>query len=103
MLKADAAFGPFLELGSDIFGDKNNLRGPADELVLLRVGLGDDKRKDRGAIGRGDGNPTVTGLKPGIKGQMESKLIQVEAQAAILVTNENVNAVKAQVQVLPSR
>ena len=64
-----------MKLGSEVFGDKNNLRRPADELVLLRVRLGADKSKDGTAVWRGDGYLAVPGLKLGIKGQVESKLI----------------------------
>ena len=37
MTEANSALAPFAELGRDIFGNKDNLRGPADELVLLGV------------------------------------------------------------------
>ena len=96
-LKAHPALGPFLKLGSDIFGDKDNLRGAADEIALTRIGLGNNKRKDRGPIRRGDRHPAVTGLKPGIKGQMEAQLIEVETQTSILIAHENVNAMQAKV------
>src|SRR2546422_10660756 len=62
-MEANPALGPFAELGGDIFGDENNLRGPPDELALFRAGLGSDKREDGCAIGRGNRNPAVTGLK----------------------------------------
>jgi hypothetical protein len=39
-------------------------------------------------------------LQLGIKREMESELIQVEAQAAILIAHENVDAMKAQDLVL---
>src|SRR2546422_6282961 len=62
-MEGNPALGPFAELGGDIFGDENNLRGPPDELALFRAGLGSDKREDGCAIGRGNRNPAVTGLK----------------------------------------
>jgi len=40
MTKTNPAFAPFVELGQDIFGDEVNLRGAADELVLLGSALG---------------------------------------------------------------
>jgi hypothetical protein len=43
----------------------------------------------------------VTGLKPGVERQIESKLGQVEIQAAILISHEHVDSVDAQVGVLP--
>jgi hypothetical protein len=79
VLKPNAALAPFAVLGEDILGDENNPGGPSDELVLAGFGLRRDKRKQCAAIGRGDGYPPVTGLKPRIKGQIESELIQVES------------------------
>ena len=81
-------------LASDIFGNKNYLRGPADELVLRGAGLGRDQREHRGAVGRGDGYPAA-GLKLGVEGQIESKLIQIESQASLLIANEDVDRVNA--------
>src|SRR5258708_13033314 len=43
-VKADAALGPFEELGGDVFRDEDDLRGATDELVLFRIGLGSDER-----------------------------------------------------------
>src|SRR5207245_6364798 len=99
-MEANPALGPFAELGGDIFGDENNLRGPPDELVLFRAGLGSYKREHGCAIGRGNRNPAVTGLKPGVADQTESKLVQVEPQAAILIANENGDVLKTEVGVL---
>jgi hypothetical protein len=79
VLKPNAALAPFAVLGENILGDENNPGGPSDELVLAGFGLRRDKRKQCAAIGRGDGYPPVTGLKPCIKGQIESELIQVES------------------------
>ena len=86
-----------MKFGGDVFGNKNNLRGTADEFVFLGLGLGNDKGKDGTAIGRGDGYPAVSGLKAGIESQVESQLIKVETQAAILIANVDVHAVKTEV------
>ena len=99
-MEANPALGPFAELGGDIFGDENNLRGPPDELVLFRAGLGSYKREHGCAIGRGNRNPAVTGLKPGVADQTESKLFQIEPQAPILIANENGDVLKTEVGVL---
>src|SRR5258708_18859730 len=42
-VKADPALGPLLEIGHNIFGNKNNVPGTANELVFLRVGLRSDE------------------------------------------------------------
>src|SRR6266852_3294796 len=103
VLKADATPGPFLKLGGEVFSDKHNLGGAADEFVFLRLGLGNDERKDGTAIGRSDGDPAVTGLKAGIESKMKSELIEVKAQAAILIANVHVHTVKTEVETRSGR
>jgi hypothetical protein len=99
--KMNPALVPFAVLGDDIFGEKNDRRGPADEFVVLRIGSGRDQPEHRSSVGRGNRHQAVTGLKTSIESQMESKLIQVEIQAAILIANKNVDGVNTQVRVLP--
>ena len=70
---------------------------PADELVFLRAGIGRDQRKHRGAIGRRNGYPALSGLKPSIKGQIEPKLIQVESEASLLIANKDIDRVNAEI------
>jgi hypothetical protein len=96
-LELDAALGPFLELRGDVFRDEHNLRGAPDEFVLLGVGLGNDQRKDSRAIRRRYSDPALTGLDPGIERDVEAELVNEKAQAAILVTDKDVDTVKAQV------
>jgi hypothetical protein len=79
MVKANLAPTPIVELGSDIFGNKNHMRESANELVFFGVGLGSHQRKDRGAIRRGNRHPAVTGFRAGIIDQNESQLVQVES------------------------
>ena len=98
MTKTNPAFAPFVELGQDVFGNERNLRGPADELVLLGSALGSDQHEHRGTVGRGDGYPAAAGSKLGVEGQIESKLAQIEAQAAILVSDVDVDGVDSEVR-----
>jgi hypothetical protein len=100
VLKLNSALAPFRVPGSDIFGNKNNLRGPANEPIFLGVGLRRDEREHRGTIGRSDCNPPVTGLKLGIESQIEAKLVHVKSQASFLIFNENIHRVNAEVWVL---
>ena len=75
MMKTNPSLTPVLELGVDILSNKNNLPGSTDELVFLRVGLGSDKRQDRGAIRRGNRDPATSAFKTVISDQAESKLV----------------------------
>src|SRR3981081_1730256 len=91
MTKANSSPAPLTKLGSYIFRNENNLRSPADEFVLVRIGIGRNQRKHRRPIGRCNRYPPLTGRKPGVEGDLEPKLVQVETQASILISNENVN------------
>ncbi len=44
--------------------------------------------------------PALPGLKTHIKGQTESKLVNVETQALILIANENIDGMNAEVRSL---
>jgi hypothetical protein len=79
VLKLNSALAPLSVPGSDIFGNKNDLRGPADERVFLGVGFGRNQGKHRRAVRRSDSDPPVAGLKLGIKSQIEAKLIHVKS------------------------
>lgn len=54
LVKADSVFLPFLVLAEDVFREKFNLSGPANELVILGIGPGRDQSKIGGSIGRSD-------------------------------------------------
>ena len=101
MLKLNAALTPFPELGRDVFGDKDDLGGPADELVLSRPGPRCNKREHRRSVGRGDRYPAGTGRKAGIEGQGESQLVQIESQASVVIANEDGDMLKTEIGVLP--
>ena len=97
-LEADASLRPFLEFCGDIFGNEDDLRRTADQLVLLGARLGSDKGKDGGAVGRGYADPAFAGLHASVVGDVEAELVDEEAKAAVLIADEDVNAVKAQVR-----
>ena len=79
MMKVNPALTQFVELCSDIFGNKDNLTGPSNESVVFRTGLGSAKLKDRGAIRRGNRYPAVTGFGADIIDQTEYRLVQEES------------------------
>ena len=62
-----------------------------------------DQREQGAPVRRGDGQPALAGLKHDIKGQIESELIPVEAQALILVANVDVDRVNPKMWTLPLR
>ncbi len=76
---------------------KTNLRGTADELVLDRIWLGGDEGKNGGAVGRSDGDEAFAGLELGVVGEVEAELVDVEAEAAVLVADEDLGGVDAEV------
>ena len=96
-MKADAAFGPFLKFGEDIFGDEDDIGGAADEFVLRSFGLGNDQGEDCGTVGRGNGDEAFAGLELGVVGEMEAELVDEEADAAVVVADEDVDALDAEV------
>lgn len=101
MTETHSAFTPFAELGGDILGHKNNLRGPANELVLYRVWIRRDQRQHRRTIRRRDCYPTLAGLQARVKCQIEPQLIQVKPQASILIAHINVDRVNPEIGITP--
>lgn len=97
-MKTDAAFGPFLKFGEDIFGNQDDMRRTADEFVFGSVGLGNDQGEDRGTVGRRDSDEAVAGLKLGVVGEMKAELVDEKADAAVVVADENVDALDAEVR-----
>ena len=96
--KLDASLGPLSVLGEDIVGNKSNLSRSPDEFVFSGARFRSNKRKYSRAVWRSYGNPTLTGLKPGIVDQIEPELIEIECQASILITNEDFDGVKPKVR-----
>src|SRR5713226_3388580 len=99
-LEANSALAPFAELGEHIFSDEGNLGGPANELALLGVGLRRAQCQVRSAVRRGDGYPAAARLIARVKDQLETELIDVEAQAAVQIAHEDRDGLEAQVRVL---
>ncbi len=100
MTEANSATSPLAVGGHDIFGNKSDRRRVANQLVLSGVGFRGDQGQHGRAVGRCDADPALSGLKTHIEGQTESKLIQVEPQASVLITNEDVDGVDAEVGVV---
>src|SRR5271163_2690643 len=74
-IEANSALGPFDVFREYVFGDKGNPGGPADELVLWRLGFRCDKCEVGGAIRRSDRYPALAGLRVAIKNELETQLV----------------------------
>src|SRR5271154_161563 len=98
--KVTPALPPLAVLRNHILSEKNDRRGPADQLVVVRVGIRRDQPEHRGSVGRGNRHQAVTRLKVRIQNQMESELIHVEFETAILIFDKDVDSVNPQVGVL---
>ena len=97
VVEVNAPEGPFLIFRDDIFGDEDDLGGTADEFVLHRVRFGSDEREDRGAVGRGDGDKAFAGLELLVVGEVEAELVEVEAEAAVEIADEDLGGMDAEV------
>jgi len=97
VIEADATEGPLLIFGEHIFGDEDDLCGTADEFVLHGIGLGGDKREDGGAIGRRDGDQAFAGLELDVVGEVEAELVEVEAEAAVKIADEDLRGMDPEV------
>ena len=96
-MKTDAAFGPFLKFGQDVFGDQDDVGGTADEFGFGSVGLGNDQSENGGAVRRSNSDEAIAGLELGVVGEMEAELVDEEADAAVVVADEDVDALDAEV------
>src|SRR6266478_4139573 len=95
-VKTDPPLGPLLEIGHNIFGNKNNVPGAANKLAFLGVGLRIDEDKHRRAIRRSDCYPAPDRYM-GISDQVESELVHVESEASIHIGNEDGKGVNTEV------
>src|SRR5713226_6875456 len=98
MTKANSPLSPLAVRSHDIFRHKRDRSGLTDQLVLIRVGFRCDQAKHGGAVRGRNAYPALSGLKTHIKGQVESELLHVEPQAAVLIADENVDCVNAEVR-----
>ena len=97
-VKTDPALAPLLEIAHDIFGNKNSVSGPPDELVFFGVRRWSDKHKECRAVRRSNRYPAPNGYLS-LSDQRESELVQVESQASLHVANKDGKRVNAEVEV----
>jgi hypothetical protein len=97
VIEADAAEGPLFIFRDNIFGDEDDLRGTADEFVLHGIRLGSDEREDGRAVGRGYGDEAFASLELDVVGEVEAELVEVEAEAAVKIADEDLGGMDAEV------
>src|SRR5882757_9490496 len=99
MEKTHPAAAPQIVGGMNVFGDKRNLRVPADQLVVLRAALGGDHRQDRAAVGRRNRHPSAE-FETRFGNNAESKLIDIKLQRSIVIANKNIRLENTQIGTL---
>jgi hypothetical protein len=95
MTKANATLPPFRIFRGNVFSNKRNTCGTADKFVFLRLRVRCNQREHGRAVRRSDGHPSLAGLKADVKGQAEAKLVEIKAEALLLVANEYVHGLNA--------
>src|SRR6185312_16317937 len=96
----NSALLPLLELCSDVFSNQHCMPRAANQLVFFRVALGSNQGENDVAIRRRDGDPAPTGFIALIDDQFESQLVHVEAQASVLIADEDIDTKDAKIRVL---
>src|SRR5215467_5000395 len=89
MVEWDAALAPFFIFGNDVFGQENDSRGPADELVFFGTGWRCHQQEHSCAIRGSDRQRAVRRKERHFVGESETQPIQVELPAALRVAYEN--------------
>ena len=99
LVKAHAVL--LLELvgGVDVLREEADLRVATDETVFVGAGFRSDKREDGLTIGRGDGDPTAIVGEADIGENAETKLLDVEIEAAVVIADVDGGLEDAQVGV----
>jgi len=98
MTKSNSAFAPLLIFGVNIFREKNDLLRLAYLRMLGRIGLGGYERELRRSVWWGNRDPAATRDTMGSE-QVETKTVHTEAQASVLVPDEECDVLKRQIRV----
>jgi hypothetical protein len=100
-VKANATLAPFVVFGVDIFGDEVELAIATDEFVCLGIRWRQGQGDACAAVRRRNLDPSAARLEDFIHHQPETKLVNVETQASLLIANENHSEVQAKIEILP--
>jgi hypothetical protein len=98
--KTNSATAPLVELGGDIFGDEVNLCVASNQLLRLGAGNAQGKSKGSAPVRWCNLDPPNARVKPLIHDDPKPKLVDVESQAAFLITHENDDEVQAKIRIL---
>lgn len=71
----------------------------ANESVFLGARFRSNEQKSGSAIGRSDGKTTLASGKTEIEGRQEPKPVAVEVETALLIANENSDAIQPDVRI----
>jgi hypothetical protein len=86
-----------VELRREVLRHEDDGYRAADLLVVVRSRARLDQRQHGAAIRRRDRDPTLAGLEADILRELEPELIDVKAQAPLLVADEDLDRVQAQI------
>jgi len=103
VVKADAGAAPFLDFRENIFRQKGDLRGPADQVMFCSALLRGRERQQRSPIRRRKHQPALARWAPDVERDGEPEAVFVELTAAFLVANKNSDGCKPQVGILAAR
>ena len=98
--KADAPRTPLPIRRRHVFGHEHDLRGAADKAVLSGIGFGLNQREYCAAVRRRDGDLAVAGLHVCVERDLESELVEEESEAALLISDVDVDRMEAQVTIV---
>src|SRR5258708_21144393 len=99
--EAHAARAPCGELGTHVLRDKRDLRGPANEFVLLRLALRSNKREVGRAVGRRDRYETAARklLRARVEDELKAQQVHVEVQAAVQIAHIDGDRLEAEIRI----
>ena len=99
--KLHAAALPQLVRRVDILGDEGNVRGAADQPVILRSAPRSDQRQNRAAVRRSDRDPAAE-FKSAVRQHAESEQPHIECKAAIVIAHVDVRFKDSEIRILRS-
>ena len=101
--KRNAFLAPFFVLALRILRQERNLGRASDEAVFFRTRFGSNKDENGGSVRRANGETGVAARQVSVKRQFKAELIQLKAEAPLLIADENGDGGEADVEILAVR